>query len=146
MASTTLNQKKKSHAADTIASQHEQLKLLVTNLPETKDLAVLLGRLKELRRGLETHFELEEGMEGFHDIVLERAPRHHTRVQRLFDEHREFLRQVDAITSKIHVCLAGPAAEIFREVEAFTQALHSHEERENEMLWDAMDSDTGFAE
>lgn len=146
MAHLTDTKRKTTEAKDTIARQHEQLKVLVTSLPATKDLALLVARLRELRDGLEAHFEIEEGPDGFHDIVLDRAPRHHTRVQRLFEEHRDFLRRIDAISTKAYACLAGPAAEIFREVDSFTQALGKHEERENEMLGDAMYSDTGFGE
>jgi len=146
MAHLTETKPKTALSSNTISEQHEELKVLVTALPAIRDLPLLVTRLRELRDGLEAHFELEEGPNGFHDIVLEEAPRHHANVQRLFEEHREFLRRLDAIAFKARDCIENHAMEIYREVDAFARALEGHEARENEILGDAIYSDTGFAE
>jgi iron-sulfur cluster repair protein YtfE (RIC family) len=135
-----------SASQQTIARQHEELHGLVRGLPKTHDLAALVERLGELRSQLEAHYAVEEGEQGFYEIVVKRAPRHHTKVQRLFDEHRDLLRRVDVIATRTRALLDGPAAEIHRDVVELVKLLEDHEHRENELLGDAMYRDTGFGE
>jgi len=133
-----------SSSKDTISGQHEHLHELVGGIATNRDLSRLVADLQELKDHLEEHFALEEGESGFHEIVLGKAPRYITRVQRLFEEHRNFLKRIDEIEQQARACLEGPVAQIFCQVTALTTALKTHEERETEMLGDAMYTETGF--
>lgn len=138
MAPLTSPSPSTTDSRQTIARQHDELRELVRALPTTRDLVHLAARLGELRARLEDHYAVEEGPDGLYEIVVTRAPRHHTRVQRLFDEHRDLLRRVDAIVTKTRAILDGPAADVHRDVAELVRVLDAHEVRETAMLGDAM--------
>jgi hypothetical protein len=128
---------------DQIAHEHSALKESLGRMEKTCDLKVLVPMLQEFRTRLEVHFTREEAPSGFHEIIGETAPHLLAYLQRLFDEHRDLLVEVDRVSEKARVCLEGPLAEVMREVAALSQRIQVHEARETSLLGDAMYTDLG---
>jgi len=128
---------------DQIAHEHGVLKETLGRMEKTYDLKVLVPMLQEFRTRLEVHFTREEAPSGFHEIIGDTAPHLLAYLQRLFDEHRELLVEVDRLSEKARVCLEGPLAEVMRDVAALSQRIQVHEARETSLLGDAMYTDLG---
>ncbi len=128
---------------DQIAHEHSALKESLGRMEKTSDLRVLVPMLEEFRMRLEIHFTREEAPSGFHEIIGDTAPHLLANLQRLLDEHRELLAQVNRVSEKARACLDGPLAEVMREVTALSQRVQVHEARETSLLGDAMYTDLG---
>lgn len=130
-------------AAPRIAAEHRALGATVHRLETTIDLRLLLPLLGELRAQLEAHFASEEGEDGLEEAIGADAPHLLASLQHIFEDHRAFLAQLDALSVKIRACLDGPVAEILGAAGELSRALREHEERETELLSDALYTDFG---
>jgi Hemerythrin HHE cation binding domain len=126
-----------------IDQEHRQLDALLADLAGSTDLARIGRRLDDLRALLVTHFETEEGPDGMHEIVREGAAHRLPNVQRLFEEHREMLAQLDRLRSEVASCLAGPVAVVLGGVSALAESLARHEADEEQLFAEAFYSDIG---
>ncbi|HKI86185.1 MAG TPA: hypothetical protein VKA53_05530, partial [Thermoanaerobaculia bacterium] len=120
-------------ARDQIRREHENLHNTIGFVEQTSDLRVLLPMLADLRSQLEHHFTHEEGPEGLHDAIGDSAPHLLTAVQRLFEEHRNFLSTLDQLIEEAQACWEGPLADILRRAEALCRRLGEHEAEETEL-------------
>ena len=130
-----------SHAR--IAGDHEVLKESLRRLEETTDLRQLVQMLDELRAHLEAHFVREEAPEGFHEMIGDSAPHLLAYLQRLFEEHQEFLQDIERLSEKARKVFEGPVNEVLCEVGSLCRRLQLHESREAALLGEAMYTDLG---
>jgi hypothetical protein len=126
-----------------IAEDHHALKATLGTLQATTDLKPLISLLEDLRGHLEGHFAREEAPSGFHELIGDSAPHLLAYLQRLFEEHREFLEDLEKLTEKTRQCFEGPVHEILCEVSGLAHRLQIHESRESALLGDAMYTDLG---
>ncbi len=105
-------------AADTsrIAEQHRELRETLEEVGNASSLERLQPLLKRLRDELRMHFQDEEGPRGLEDTIGEAAPRMLRTLDRLFAEHRAFLKALDHLIGRCDQLLNGPKQEILREV------------------------------
>lgn len=126
-----------------IEDEHRALSEALGRLEKTTDPHALLPRLEKLRDQLEHHFESEEKGSGIRDEVSRNAPYLLGSLQRVFDEHRKFLDDVDALHERTTALVEGPLHEILGEVTALGRRLRDHEMRETELLGDVYLTDYG---
>lgn len=126
-----------------IHDEHVALRDTLGKMERTSDLSVLLPMLRDLRTRIEVHFAREEAPSGFHEIIGESAPHLLSYLQRLFEEHRELVTDLEALTEKARICLEGPVADVLKDMAAFSQRIQVHEARETSLLGDAMYTDLG---
>ncbi len=131
------------NARQQIRREHENLHNTISFIEQTSDLRVLMPMLADLRGQLERHFAHEEGDDGLHDAIGDSAPHFLTAVQRLFEEHRDFLSTLDQLIEEAQACWEGPLADILRRAEALCRRLGEHEAEETELLTDAVLLDLG---
>lgn len=126
-----------------IAEEHRALRLLLERLETTSDPQALLLRLDELRGLLARHFAREEAPDGLHGVIDASAPHLVVSVQGLFEEHREYLAELERLAGTVRACLEGPVAEARRGVTELCRKLHEHEAAETLLLAGAMYDDLG---
>jgi hypothetical protein len=126
-----------------IAEDHQALKTTLNTLENTSDLKALIALLEDLRAHLEGHFSREEAPDGFHELIGDSAPHLLAYLQRLFEEHREILDDLEKLITKSRECFEGPVHEVLCEVSALSHRLQIHESRESALLGDAMYTDLG---
>ncbi|HEX9734305.1 MAG TPA: hypothetical protein VGG06_20225 [Thermoanaerobaculia bacterium] len=126
-----------------IADEHRALGESLARLEKTTDLHLLMPRLEKLRSQLEHHFAGEEASGGLRETVRAKTPFLLAALDRIFEEHRRFLGDLDELTEKTRACLAGPVAEILTSISALTRLLRDHEVREAELLSDVYYTDYG---
>jgi hypothetical protein len=107
----------------------------------------LVERLSELRDQLALHFALEEAY-GYFDDPIEVAPRLSHMAETLRSEHRRLYMQLTSIVDRAERLLrseqlATLALWIGPEFLDFDAALRDHESRENELIYEAYDTDLG---
>lgn len=112
-------------------------------LEHARDLVEFLESLQHFRRLIVAHFNDEETPGGFFDVVRGRSSRHLSVVEQLGKDHGTFLDDLDGVAARARACLAGPVAEILKQGTQLGWRLRDHEARENQLLIDAMYSDTG---
>ncbi|NJL29005.1 MAG: hypothetical protein HC897_14510 [Thermoanaerobaculia bacterium] len=130
-------------SAQRIADEHRALGTTVHQLETTTDLRQLIPLLQTLRVQLEAHFASEEGDDGLEEAISSDAPHLLSSLQHIFDDHRAFLAHLDDLSAKTRACLDGPVAEILAGSVQLAQDLRAHEERETELLNDALYTDFG---
>jgi hypothetical protein len=126
-----------------IQDEHRWLAELVGALESTRDLARVRVQLAELASMLRSHFELEEGEGGLHDVVGEQAGHRLAALQRLMAEHAEILVQVEQLRIAVGDCLDGPVRRVLSSVGELVARLRRHEADEEELFADAFWSDLG---
>jgi hypothetical protein len=107
----------------------------------------LVERLSELRDQLALHFALEEAY-GYFDDPVEVAPRLSYAAENLRNEHRQLYMRLTHIVERAERLmrseqLATLALWIGPEFLEFDEALRDHESRENELIYEAYDTDIG---
>ena len=110
----------------------------------------LVDRLSQLRDQLALHFALEEAYGYFEDPVWT-EPQISTAAQKLREEHRGLYEQLQALTERAAKVLYHevPRARIPRictDFERFCQHFEDHEERENELMLQALYEDVGVGD
>lgn len=126
-----------------IAEEHEALRTRLEELRELRDLERVVAVLEGLRPRLVDHFESEEAADGLHHVVEENAPHLLPSVQRVFEEHREFLATVDRLTAEAREAWNGPVKKLLAEIRSLCDGLHEHEATETELLTDSVYTDLG---
>lgn len=130
-------------ARNRIVDEHRRLRTLLDRV-ETIDGPARLGEeLGELRTLLIQHFEGEEADDGLHEAIGDSTPHLLPAVQHLFDEHREFLVDLEALIQRAGEIAAGPMAELEAGVARLAARLRAHEERENELFGESVYADVG---
>ena len=142
-ARSTTTQESPSKALDRIVEEHRALGDAAARLGKTTDPHKLIPRLEKLRNQLEHHFEGEEAIDGIREDVSTTAPYLLGSLDKIFEEHREFLAEIDAIEAKTRACVEGPLAEILQDVVRLIRRLRDHEERETELISDVYYTDYG---
>ena len=130
-------------ARQRIAREHEALRTRLDELRELRDLGRVVTVLEDLRPRLVAHFESEEAADGLHHVVEENAPHLLPSVQRVFEEHREFLATVDRLIAETRETWDGPVQKILGDVRALCDGLHDHEATETRLLTDSVYTDLG---
>ena len=107
----------------------------------------LVERLSQLRDQLALHFALEEAY-GYFDDPVEVAPRLSYAAETLRSEHRQLYMQLTQIVERAERLLhneqlATLALWIGPEFLGFDAALRDHESRENDLIYEAYDTDLG---
>lgn len=107
----------------------------------------LVERLSQLRDQIALHFALEEAY-GYFDDPVEVAPRLSYAAENLRNEHRSLYMDLTTIVERAERLLhseqlATLALWIGPEFIDFDAALRDHESRENELIYEAYDTDLG---
>ena len=136
-------QSKNSKAVDALLEEHKDLRELTETICATSDLALLLPMLDELSHELRDHFASEEAPDGLGAVVSESAPHKATAVDHLFAEHADFLTAVRRLHHTVEACLAGPMAEVRTLAAHLCKQLRKHEDKEKDLLTDALYTDIG---
>jgi hemerythrin len=126
-----------------IGEEHQALERLVGELLQTHELERLRTMLAELATLLRAHFETEEGPRGIHEVVGEQASHALPAVQRLFEEHRQILVQIEQLRVQVGDCLDGPVRRAIADVRALGELLERHEAEEEQLFADAFYTDLG---
>jgi hypothetical protein len=103
--------------------------------------AALRARLAATRKHVVEHFRFEEE-KGYLDAVLQREPRLERAVRQLVEDHRRLAQAMDALVEEARD--APRLDEAFRaRVRAWMEELRKHEDRENDLVQDAFNTDLG---
>lgn len=130
---------------DEIAEEHRALGVALKSLEAAADPAAILPQLEELRGLLERHFAGEEASDGLPKAVGTNAPHLLAALEGIFDEHREFLKDLDVLTAETRACIAR-GAELKSSVVEFVDRMREHEVRETQLIGDAVYTDVGSGE
>ncbi|MFN8178931.1 MAG: hemerythrin domain-containing protein [bacterium] len=128
--------------AEAIHREHETLRALLTRIKATKELPALLQLLEQLRAQLEDHFQTEERPDGLHAVILGREPRFATALERILDEHKAILKDVDELLVTTRDCVTRSDA-LVGHVLRLAEHLHDHELRETQLFADTSFIDLG---
>jgi hypothetical protein len=107
----------------------------------------LVQRLSQLRDHLALHFALEEAY-GYFDDPVDVAPRLGYAAEQLRSEHRELYMNLTGVVERAERLLhtdqmATLALWVGPQFLRFDESLRDHEARENELIFDAFDTDIG---
>ena len=130
---------------DEIAEEHHALGEALKRLERADDPAEILPQLDELRGLLERHFAGEEASDGLPETVSTNAPHLLASLEGIFDEHREFLKDLDVLAAESRACI-GRIAELRSSVAEFVERMREHEIRETQLIGDAVYNDMGPAD
>lgn len=130
-------------ARERIADEHRRLRILLDQVEATDGPSRLAQGLIELRGLLIEHFHGEEADDGLHEAIGRSTPHLLPAVQHLFDEHRAFLVDLEALIRRARELAAGPMAELESGVARLAERLHAHEERENDLFGESVYADVG---
>jgi hypothetical protein len=130
-------------ARDRIVEEHRHLRILLDRVGEIDGPARLAAELGELQTLLIDHFEGEEADDGLHEAVGRSTPHLLPAVQHLFDEHRQFLTDLEALIGRARQLAAGPMAELHGGVAHLAERLRAHEARENDLFGESVYADVG---
>jgi hemerythrin len=126
-----------------IDAEHAALDGALRALVQTKDVAKLEQRLIDLRRDLAAHFAGEESVEGLHQVVAEGASHRLPDLQRLYDEHRRMIEDLDKLLKTARGALEGPLSELAQGVSRLVEKLRRHEQDEETLFAEAFYVDLG---
>lgn len=135
-----------ARARDEFFHEHRKIQDSTRQIESVRDLHELLRCLQRARTLLEHHFVSEEAPGGFFDTVRSAAPRFSPRVEKLGEDHRAFLSELDQLAERARACLAGPVAEVLKQAADLARRLREHEAHEGEILIDALYDETGEEE
>lgn len=128
-----------------IAAEHRALDKALEVLAGTDDPGELLPRLAKLRGLLEQHYAGEEAADGLPRLIGSNAPHLVASLQRIFDEHRQFLFDLEQLSAEARACV-DRNAELHRGIAGFVDRLHDHERRETSLVSDAVNTDLGHGD
>lgn len=112
-----------------------------------RQLAEVLGNLRDQ---FAMHFSLEEAF-GYFDDAVDVAPRLSEQAESLRSEHDGLFRKICEIEEAAEQLLYGEAAtrvgnELAQQFFVFRDAFESHESRENDLIFQALDDDIGVGD
>lgn len=107
----------------------------------------IVQRLSQLRDQLALHFALEEAY-GYFDDPVDVAPRLSFAAEQLRNEHRQLYMDLTGIVERAESLLQSEqlttlALWLGREYLHFDTAMRDHESRENDLIFEAYDTDIG---
>jgi hypothetical protein len=133
----------KTAARNRIAEEHAALSALLKSIQRIEAPGRLAVELEKLQTLLREHFATEEAEDGLHAAVDRSAPHLLPAVQQLFDEHRQFLGDLEGLVETAQALSAGPMADLLRGVAELAARLHTHEVQETELFIDSVYTDLG---
>lgn len=134
-----------ARAFEDIAAEHRALVEALKALENTHDPGKLLLRLAELRGLLEQHYAGEEADGGLPGVIGANAPHLVAPMHRIFDEHRQFLFDLEELGAEARACV-DRNAELHRGITGLVDRLRDHERRETSLVSDAVNTDIGHSE
>lgn len=132
-----------SAARARIDDEHRRLNELLRSLDHSHDLGRIEKLLAELETLLVAHFAGEEGDEGLHQVVGEGAAHRLPNLQRLYDEHREFVTRIARLRAECAGLVDGPVRRLHDGISALAEGLRRHERAEDELFGEAFYTDLG---
>lgn len=116
-----------------IRREHEAIRALVTQLPGETETSAIEGELRELAGLLERHFEREEGPEGLHESIGDRALNLLPQVEALSSQHQQIAKNLQSLLEQCteHANMAETIRMGAREL---VDQLEQHEAAENDLL------------
>ncbi|MEE8526233.1 MAG: hemerythrin domain-containing protein [Thermoanaerobaculia bacterium] len=127
-----------------IAAEHRALVEALEALEGTHDPGELRLRLAALRGLLEQHYAGEEAADGLPGVIDANAPHLVASMQRIFDEHRQFLLDLEQLGAEARACVDRNAG-LHRGITGLVDRLRDHERRETSLVSDAVNTDIGQA-
>jgi hypothetical protein len=125
-----------------IAEGHVALRETIRELEAAKEPARLSRLLRVLNEKLEEHFAEEEGQDGLAAAVPSSVPHQVTKLERLFEEHGQFLSSVAGLSARLE-SIERVLGEARSDIWTLCHNLRSHERHESELLRDAINTDVG---
>jgi hypothetical protein len=101
--------------------------------------AMLGGALRALEAEVTMRAAREESRGGFFAFLLHAAPRYLSLVDHLRAEHRELLREIDALRKSVDDA-ACSGVDVLRAFDELVRRVETHEELEREILRDAFEA------
>jgi len=103
----------------------------------------LVTELETLQTLLRTHFATEEDGEGFRSVFDRSAPHLLPAMERFFEEHRQFLGDLEGLIEAARALSADPLADLRKGVSALATRLQAHEVQEDRLFMDSVYTDLG---
>lgn len=128
---------------DAMFEEHRALREIVARLRNARHRKELTALLAEFHDAARDHFAMEEASDGFFVNVTAAAPRHAVVLAELRAEHATLLVDVDWLIARAGSCAEPALADVLERVQSLASRLERHEERENEILQDVMNTDLG---
>ena len=128
-------------ARERIALEHHRLSAQLDSIELISDPARYPAALERLRELLAEHFAGEEASDGLHEAIGGGTPHLLPAVQHLFDEHREFVADLDGLTGRARELVEGPLADLRAGVAGLIARLRDHEARENDLFGESVYTD-----
>ncbi len=125
-----------------IHEEHLELRKTLERLRAAEEPEQLITMLADLNTQLEHHFEEEEGEEGLAQIIESTLPQNMRHLDKIFDEHKEFLSRVASLMHRARD-LQGEQIKLHADVNALCHDLHVHEQNETKLITDAVYTDIG---
>lgn len=130
-------------ARQQILHDHHEIETLVGQVAPTSTREQTLAALTGLQPILQRHFaKEEEQIDGLHNEILHRTPRHANALAGLKDEHRELLASLQQLLDKANEKSVDDASLQTLGAE-FRARLAEHEARETEIFVDSIWTDLG---
>ncbi len=126
-----------------IADEHAALSALLDEIVQLDAPGRLAEDLEKLQTLLRAHFETEEAEDGLSAAVGRSTPQLLPSVEHLFEEHRQFLGDLDHLLGSARALSNGPMADLLSGVADLAQRLHAHEVEETELFLDSVYTDLG---
>ena len=138
-----MNRAQDPASADRLLHAHRTLKELLDQICDAPDAKSLAPLLHQLRFELSEHFQQEEGPHGFGAAVSEAAPHRTELIQRLFEEHTEFLNTLSGLEERAGRPAASEDEALCRAARELCHKIRKHEAQENDLLTETINTDLG---
>ena len=122
---------------ETLVQQHMRLRDLAGRIRDAGSREGVAELLPDLRGCLETHFAEEEAAGGVYEMIRESAPEKTHDVERLTEEHRTLLQDVQSLIN------AAGDVDVVQEALDLCSTLARHEAAENGLVLDVLNTDIG---
>ena len=130
-------------ARERIETEHRLLRETFAKLGDQHGLQETVELLEELKVLLVPHFAREEDEDGFPALTSESNLIFAEQLERICIEHREIIAALDQLLDTGRRALEGPVREVIEGARQLAQDLHEHEERETNLIMDALYVDLG---
>ena len=124
-----------------IKHERETMRKLVDGIQDNTDPSVLRTSVQEFRAALVGQFSLEEAEDGLFEAIEEAAPHFAANVARRKAEHRKFVAELDELLVRFPD--TSSRAEFRRSIADLVQRVQQHDNKENTLLLDSVETDIG---
>ncbi len=107
---------------------------------------LLSQRLQEVCRLLEEHARQLESPQGLMSQIAQQEPRLLDRIEQLRREHRELVASARELQQLVDKEPAEDPLQLRQQVERFLKALREHNARENDLIYEALETDVGVGD